>query len=437
MIGEIGLSKKGMDIDGIIEEYKVASGGNVSAGDFVSFFESFVKNASTPMLYDTTQNDNTTRCAVALDDKRVFIAFGYNKLYGVICTINNGEIELGTITVLSTVNQAGRKISAVKLSNNKIFIAHSYVSVNDYWLNGMVCTINGITITVNEDKLLDHDAKASSCISAVALSSSKVFIAHTNSSSKNLYGTICTISENLITKETSRALGTSPVNQVSNSVCAVKLSNNKIFVAFDYSIVNAIVCKISGNTIEAPASALTELNSDTTSKNISVTVLDSQKVFITYNRTKNQNLYGMICTINDITITVDEDKCISSIRSSGTYISTTLLNDTEVIIIHSYEQSYYLSAIICKIEANTSTILENVLLSESNNCAMALSAVKLDNKNTFIICGISANTIGLIFGKVKFVNKIANNDKIFGIAKTSGIANEIVEVYTPNLEVVA
>lgn len=55
----------------------------------------------------------------------------------------NGELTTGADTKLSTDNSTGYVISATRLSENKVFIAHGYSN-----LYGMVCEVNGTNITV-------------------------------------------------------------------------------------------------------------------------------------------------------------------------------------------------------------------------------------------------------------------------------------------------
>lgn len=150
MIGEIGLSKKGMDIDGIIEEYKVASDGNINAGDFVKFINNYEIPEGTENALYSQNGYGFGTSAVILSPEKVFIAYSngsdtYYRLYGMVCTISNDIITSGTHTTLSTQQYSGHVLSVVKLSEDKVFIAHS--SGSNYNTYGIVCTINGTTIT--------------------------------------------------------------------------------------------------------------------------------------------------------------------------------------------------------------------------------------------------------------------------------------------------
>lgn len=88
-----GQSGGGLKIDELIEEYKVASGGNVSVGDFVKFIEKY--NTGNDTKLTARYNAGEIISAVALLSNKVFIAFGYNTgsgFFGVVCTINDNTI---------------------------------------------------------------------------------------------------------------------------------------------------------------------------------------------------------------------------------------------------------------------------------------------------------------------------------------------------------
>ena len=130
-------SNSNLKINGIIEEYTVASGGNVNAGDFVKFINNFTVNEDTKL--STAAGTGGVISAIQLTDNKVFIAHIDNyHLYGMIVTINkDNSITVGTDTKLSTAADTGIRISTVKITDNKIFIAHNY-NGSDNYLYGML-----------------------------------------------------------------------------------------------------------------------------------------------------------------------------------------------------------------------------------------------------------------------------------------------------------
>ena len=260
----------GINIDGIIEEYQVASGGNVNAGDFVKFVKGYRTITGTDTMINNEEKSGNSISAIALSEDRVLLACrnnntdgylyamllninntnitvvttpligmykyhsGYvvsivklsetkamivhsydtdNYLYGIVCNVSNTSITTGNDTQLSDVKYSGSTISAVALTDNKVFIAHSYRASTSYssyyYLSGMVCTISGTSIAVGPDTQLSTEEKSGVGISAVALTDSKVFIAHNFGSGigyNHLYGMLCTISGTTITKGTDTQL---------------------------------------------------------------------------------------------------------------------------------------------------------------------------------------------------------------------------------------
>ena len=117
--------------------------------------------------------------AVKLDENRVFIAHQYGSekyLYGTIVTINGTEM-VPTITQLSTVGQSCYlPPSAILLEANKVFIAHSYNSSSRY-LYGTIVTIPVVrkwtpTITIK------HSIKLMLAPSAILLEPNKGYLLH-------------------------------------------------------------------------------------------------------------------------------------------------------------------------------------------------------------------------------------------------------------------
>ena len=146
--------------------------------------------------------------ASALSEDKVFIAHhiynsGANNLYGIVCTISGTTITKGTATSLSSMSNSIH-ISIITLSTEKVFIAYLYGSYT--YLYGIVCTINGSTITAGTNTQLSSINSSGLGVSAILISNNRIFIAHSN------YGLVCTISGTIIIKGIDARL-----NTISNS----------------------------------------------------------------------------------------------------------------------------------------------------------------------------------------------------------------------------
>lgn len=203
----------------VLSENKVAVAYIDSSGSYyyarVKVFDindGVITQAATQFWNMGTIGSNTGLSLVRLSSSQLFVAYGYGSsgyLYGKVLTISDSSISEGTAVALSSTTNAGRVISAVALSSTSVFIAHSYGS-NQY-LYGIVCTISGTTITAGTDTALVSTAGAGAAISATNYSFSNVFIAH-SSDTTNYYlnGIACTISSTTITKG-------SDISQLSSS----------------------------------------------------------------------------------------------------------------------------------------------------------------------------------------------------------------------------
>ena len=237
MQGTILGQSSGSKINGIIEEYKVANEGNVNAGDFVKFIEN---NYGTDTQLSSEPYSGYRAIAIQLSNNKVFIAHKSSSNYqlsGTVCTIEGTTITVNIDTQLSNTRYSGSAISIIKLSDNKVFIAHSY---NDnQQLFGMICTIEGTMITVNTDMQLSDAIYSGDVISIVKLSGNKVFIVHRHNNNYQLSGMICTIEETAITVNTDTILSNKTHSGLFSAI--VKLSDNKAFIAHRYSDTSNIV----------------------------------------------------------------------------------------------------------------------------------------------------------------------------------------------------
>ena len=188
-----GQNKGGMSINGIIKDYYAYAGENISAGDLVEYVNGVAGKTELGTSEDTIINNTTTYTsyavsAVVLDENRVFIAHSYDDtyhLYGIVCMINGNTITCGTDTELSSIPHSGSTISVKLLPNGNVFIAHRYST--SYTLYGMVVSIDGTTITKRVgDTTLVNATDAGFQISTELLSNGTIFIAHSYGSDRYL-----------------------------------------------------------------------------------------------------------------------------------------------------------------------------------------------------------------------------------------------------------
>lgn len=380
----------GIKLNDVIEEYKyVAAGKQIKAGDLVNYINGIAGETDYGESVDTTistaQYAGETIYAILLDDNRVFIAHSYGEnrhLYGVVCTINGATITYGTDTQLSTTSYTGSAISAVALDKNRVFIAFSYGS--SHVLYSVVCTIDGTTITKGTLKQLDSTTYSGSQASSVLLPSGNVFVSHSYKSSYNLYGIVCTISDTTITAGTNTQLASGAATTMSQK--SVLLPNGKVFTAYHYGGHNGndrylygTISTVSGTSITT-GTATKIVGTQNSGYDINPVVLDENHIFIAH--TTNSALYSVVCTVSGTTITVGTDIQLKTEVSLPK--SVILLRNGNILIVYGYSTNYYLYGMILSVIETTMTIVSNTQLSTTQLAGYRSSTLMLNNETLFM-----------------------------------------------------
>ena len=429
MLGRLNVGG-GSKINGLIEEYVVASGGNVNAGDFVKF----VNDSSVSTQLSTSMYSGKNISAVALSSNKIFIAHAdgeHNLLYGLVCKIDNNIITKGTELLLDYASYSGLIISVVALSSNKVFVVHEG-GTNNNTLIGAVCTIEETTITKETGTTLILSTNLyKTSLSAVALSSEKIFITYNDGEDDLLYGFVCTISGTTISKGKNTKLSSKLAS--AHKLSAVALSSNKVFISHMYGsgdlFLSGLVCTIEGTNITKGTD--TRLSSFSTIGDITSTVaLSMDKIFITYGF--NNNLYSMICTVDKTSIIPGTDTLLESNKSIGGGLSAVTISPNKVFVIYSTGSNC--NGLVCTIDETNITAYEDTILGSLVGkipVATALSLGKVFIAYNFgsleYLYGIAHAT----YNAVKTVDSL--EDTIIGVAKIKGTSGQIVKVYVPDV----
>lgn len=348
MIGRTNVASGGSKIDELIEQYQVLTGENVSAGDFVEFIGNY--NIEDSVNLNNTSYSGMNLSAVKLDDTHVFIAHNADgssgtstRLYGIVCSISNGTITAGTDTKLSNTTYGGEKISASALSESRVFIAHSGDGANSSSkLYGIVCFItNNEITTIGTDTKLSDIGWSGSYISCAGFTSAVAFVCH-RTSNNYLYGIKCSLSGTSITIGTDTQLNSTNYGAVNPSM--VKLDNTHVFIAHgggstgQYNVLYGLACYVQYSTITAGTDGVlsgTEYSGDY----ISATALSSSKIFIAHSGGGNNDLkklYGIIREYEDINIyTNGTDTLICNEEYSGYNVSASNLSSSKIFVSHN------------------------------------------------------------------------------------------------------
>ena len=432
-------------VNGIIEQY-LAESTTVDANTFVEFINHFYNDET---LVDG-KYAGLSVSAVLIDTNKVFIAHRsggsdtstYNYLNGIVCTINGNTITTGSDTTLVSGSNAYNNASAVLIDTNKVFIAHRSGSYST--LRGIVCEISGTTITAGTDTNLVNVNGAYLNASAVLIDTNKVFIAHQksdSSASNYLNGIVCTVSGTTITTGTDTTLVS--VDPSSDDASAVLIDTNKVFIAHrsggfgtTSTLLNGIVCTVSGTTITAGTDT-TLVSANGSSDDLSATLLEKNKVFIVHKSDFTDDyLNGIVCTVSGTTITAGTD---TTLVSNSWYAASILLLESNKVFV-AYSRSSTLYAIVCTIN-NTSVIagtntnlssayrLISAVLIDTNKVFIAHASDSTDQYLNGLICSVNGTDISTVY---KAPTIKASETKIQGLTKTQGTTTTQADVWVLN-----
>lgn len=406
-------------VNGVIESY-LASTSTVAADTFVEFVSSLNDSAQ-------TSSNSKTPNAVALNDSKVFVALSNGAtatstyLYGVVCTISDGVISVGTETQLSTQNYENGHEVVVKLSEDSVLVAHGCGSSSYPPLYAVACTISGSTITAGTDTQVSSASGSGALTAAVALDSGTAVVFHPADSNYRLNGIICSVSGTSITLGTDTRLV--DYNQAAVFMDAVALDGERIFLAHRYgtstpNYARATICSVSGGTITAANDK--NLSSRTSStQGIAVAKLSSDKVAVV------RNGFAMVCTISGTNWTGGAESNLTGINaSSDEPVAVTALSESRFLALAGHSNVLY--ACVCSVKGTTvipgslSTVL-------SASLSTRLSSTSFVNPFVFITYGSSPASLATV--KVA-IQEAANN--IDGFTKTECTTITAGEVWVLN-----
>jgi hypothetical protein len=308
--------------------------------------------------------------AILLEDNKVFIAHAYDSsnryLYGTIITISGTTMTPVTTQLSAVTYSCYFAPSAILLEDNKVFIAHVY-TFGDYYLYGTIVTINGTMMTPVTTRLSTVTNSCRYSPSAILLETNKVFIAHTYDTSRYLYGTIVTIDGTTMTPVTTQLSAVTYSCYFAPS--AILLETNKVFIAHSYTsdrYLYGTIVTING-TMMTPVTTRLSTVTNSCRYSPSAILLEDNKVFIAHVYSNNYYLYGTIVTINGTTMTAVTTQLSAVTYSCYHEPSAILLEDNKVFIAHAYTSSdQYLYGTIITIDGTTiavtseSTVKEHV-----------------------------------------------------------------------------
>ena len=443
-----GQKAGGMNINGIIEDYYVYAGEDISAGDLVEYINGVASRTDYGTSEDTLLNANANKVshlsAVTLPNGNVFIAYGHSStLYGVVCMINGASISVGTETALSTLyvlpdgnnydvnTRTAHCISALSLENGNVFVCYSGTS--GYMLCARVCMINGTTITVGEEKQLGGYGGAGIRICSLLLSTGYIAVAHSYLDSQGgLALTICSIDGTTISyTNLSSYYGSGHVH------AATELSNGNLMLVYGNSSMKSVyakVVKLEGTKIVSSGTEVQLNSGDYSANELAIVSLPNNNVIVFHTTKSKYALFGCLCTINGTTITKVSTKTINNSENytSRPCYARKLKND-KVLVVYGQNHTY---GSVCSVEGTTFTVGTALMI--QNNTTYAVSATELNNGTVFVphsspnyyLRGSVLNVVGhtlsydIVFTEYENQVRKVTTPTFNGVAKTNGTGGD-------------
>lgn len=379
--------------NGIIEEYLTTSD-TIDANTFVEFVNTNDYTLSTDTELSSSYYSYAYARAVKLNDTKVFIVHNSNTdtmgLNGMVCEINGDTITHGADTVLSAAYASSSFASPVAIDENTVFISHSAGGDNP-GLNGIVCTISGLVITPGTDTVLVSTVNSYYSSYATPIFETRAgWVLVTHMSDENNYylnGIICHISGTTITHNTDTTL-LSTMGSYTNAK-AVEIMGGEVFIAHPKGTkLNGFICSVSTiNGGDLYPYADTEINATSGSwNNSNLLKLDSSRVLIAHaNNNDNAYLNAIVCGVSGGVITPGTDAQLEAATGASNGSYPVLLEEDKVFIAHG--DSYFdgrLKAAICTISGTTITLVLNDVIDSDVSSINEVNPVVLDDTTVFI-----------------------------------------------------
>ncbi len=195
MIGRLNIKRRGGVINGLIEQYKVTSGGNISAGDFVKYVGDITKNTQIEVnlikekvVNSIDANATTEMYLFEVNNNQIFLIVTTGNIYysGVVLNFKDNDVEIGKSTQFLVASD----FRCYQLNNNTI------ITIDDDVLFQVIHINTDNTFTVSEQITLDSNASGSNYIDIEILSPNQFLIVYAGISPSNIYAVFGTVTDN-------------------------------------------------------------------------------------------------------------------------------------------------------------------------------------------------------------------------------------------------
>ncbi|MFC1965270.1 hypothetical protein ACFLWG_04665 [Chloroflexota bacterium] len=413
------------EVKQLIQDFEVASGKSVTAGDVVSFVNGYAQKASIAGYgygseYVFSSDQSYSISAAALSSNKFVVAYQDrgNSDYGmaVIGTVSHSTISYSSRYVFNSDNTDD--ISVAALSSTDFVVAYQNGGNSDYG-TAVIGTVSDSTISYGPKKVFN--SAATSDISAAALSPTKFVVAYQDVGNSG-YGTA------VIGNVTGSTISYDGPEEVFNSyytysISAAALSSTKFVVAYSSSNDGiAIIGTVSDSTISYDGSEWV-FNSTGYTDLISAAALSSDRFVVAY-AWGYQAMRGtaFIGTVSDSTIINYGSEYV--FNSDRTYsISTTALSSTKFVVAYGDGGNSSKGTVVIGTVSDSDNISYGPKSLFNSDRTYSISAAALSSTKFVVAYGDGGNhDYGTaIIGTFRL-------NPLVGIARESGTSSETVSV---------
>lgn len=463
--GTGGGGGEGLDINGIIEQYYVYAGDNISAGDFVNFIEGIANRTITEgvavdtseFLINTITRDYAYRHQALLlsDQKRIVLTHSYSSnIYVCVLLVENGVISMVSGSDKLMFSSQREMTGMVEVENNRIlFIGPSNTSYNVVAMLGTIGSDNKITFGAS----VTISTTSYGAPQVQKIGPNKVFIAYGGKSGSNAGAVVATV-----TDSNGISLGERlqfPV--VSTCLSTAKINDNQILVTLDCDNHIAYYCNIDDTTITTSGGA--NLNDKPSCWVAKTILLNSTTALYLFDdeSTDDWPLVGQILTLGT-TISAGEVFTVDPTQYAGNALEVVqLMNGKMVILVGVYgDDGCFINVIVydyvnnALVELSRSRFISpkygewngqnldmylfdnddfGITYDDGEGDLLATQIYSLDNTTNLIVPVAHLTTVETEY---EIQVKKATTDVFNGIAKTAGTGGDNmghkdkIEIYT-------
>lgn len=431
MIGRTNVFGGGSRINGVIEEYVVANGENINAGDFVRYINKEIGN---PISDDTgyvnryNYSSSQITSAITLSNDKVFIVYLQSQsLYGIIAIIDGNEISLGDPIQLDSDTYSFNMYNLARINDFGVMI--SFGRTSNYYPFYMVCSIDGLNITKEYQQALFYASNTYTYSQIYNIGENEIAYVSCTKDKSNMMLTVFNFNEDLTIESSPSTI----INQSINKYYSLAILEDDNFV-ITFNNGTFIFIEFLNKTINITKTLSYSLSGTV----ILTTGIDKNRIALFI----NSYLYLAVFEENSITLT-------QSLYFNEKVLQLEKFNDTEISVLYtsSLSNSYYARTICIEFAEiqDTTFIRKNIITfrnSEYQYYGIYANITKY-NKNGFLLTYYTAQELTSSSYYYNWNSKCYKRTGLYkvnskytsstGVSKEEKTSGDTIKVITPDI----